>query len=124
VRRAIAGLCASLASLGLAAAFGCAANDAYEREKVDAYARGYAAGLAERSEPEQTDCIAPAPPAELAALAVCRADFDRYRQTEAANRANARQLGLNEGLRIGREDWSVQPWECRGGFSDLARAVR
>jgi len=61
----------------------------------------------------------PAPlPVELDA---CEARIADYRRTEAANRANARELGLNEGLRLGREDWHVRQWECRGGLSDAAR---
>jgi hypothetical protein len=44
-------------------------------------------------------------------LAACRAAFDDYRRTEAANRANARLLGWNDGYAVGRDDWACQPWE-------------
>lgn len=90
-------------------------------ERIDAFARGYEQGLTDGMRVLE---VAPADPDvscarrvaeledELEGCAECADAIADYRRTEAANRANARALGLNEGLRIGREDWyACGAWE-------------
>ena len=110
-------LTVALVGASLAGALGvrsCAAQRKAEALEVEAVAfeRGLTFGLeiAGAVDHEPADCVTSPPlPAELDA---CDARLADYRRTEAANRANARALGLDQGLRLGREDWyACGAWE-------------
>lgn len=81
-----------------------AAQENRHRLRQAAFAEGYERGLVDAlSAPRPAPAcpaVAPLPP-DLS----CRAELASYRRTEAANRANARELGLDLGLRLAREDW-------------------
>jgi hypothetical protein len=113
-------ICIGVALAGIATAGALTVRSCNEHqrqlERIAIEAVAYEAGMADalRLAPAASpaDCSAAPLPAELAALAQCRATFDDYRRTEAANRVNARLLGINEGMRIGREDWyACGAWE-------------
>jgi hypothetical protein len=80
---------------------------------------GYKRGLAACPAPEEvivpTPVESPSPqpePSGLAELRECRSLFEDYRKVEAANRANERLLGWNDGYGVGRKDWTALPYDC------------
>lgn len=93
-----------------------------------AYRQGYGAGVASaaRPTPQPVDGIA------LSSCLVRMRDLELEHQDQMAHLRSSLTTpqrptrdryveGLNEGLRLGREDWTVQDWECLGPARARAR---
>lgn len=103
-----------------------ASAQAYRTGAEAGHQQGYSVGLSEGIAIAQP--LRPVEPstelASLHALALCRDAL-----TEAQDQASecgaaiddARLRGLDLGLRLSREDWKVQAWECKGGIAEVAR---
>lgn len=84
-----------------------------ESARADGYEQGLTDGL-NTPRPQPT----PEPPSffdmvpDKASCCERLKDAKNHLQTEAANRQNAYDYGLNDGLRIGREDWTALPYDC------------
>jgi hypothetical protein len=114
--RALGWAVAILAALGLVVVVAFKWHDArVARAFNDGLAKGLQATITVQAEPKACEPLAPSLEALKAhqACAVqvadeqaeCDADFKDYQRTEAANRANARLLGWNDGYALCRADW-------------------
>lgn len=103
-----------------------ASSQAYRTGERAGHQKGYSVGLSEGISIAQP--VRPVEPgtefAALRALALCRdALAEAQGQARECGLAidDAHTRGLDLGLRLSREDWKVQPWECNGGISEAAR---